>query len=505
MWSSNGASLWWGVARVGGNQAKPGWVRRVAGLCLVALVLFVGGSRALGAVGPDELVLRAGESSVLQLEGVVRVAVGQPNIADVKVVSPAEVLVNGKNEGQTTLLVWARNGVTLQRRIKVLRANGAFSSDDLLAIVADPGLKVKSVSGYFVMEGTVAAEGRRRVERLAALLGPQVIDLTFPGESGAAPPTIAPALDGRGSDRLHGLLTASVGSGVRLEVQEGRLYLLGTVSTPEARQTALRLAESFFAGRTVDAMEIVPAPAPAFTVKARVVEVDRQAARELGVEWPEAFPVGESASGAVSSVQPLVRLEPLLVKIKALEESGQARILAEPSLIVESSAEGAFLAGGQIPVPLEQDGHTTVEWKEYGVRLHVSPQLLPNGEVRVKVRPEVSTLDWANGTRVGASTVPALRSRWAETIVTQKSGETLILAGLTLGEETSHDGKIPFLGGLPLVGGAFKAGRSARHQTDLTILVTTELATSKAVADKGGTSRVEQPGQGQLTALPSDS
>lgn len=449
-------------------------------------LLFGRAAGVLGADAPEAVVLRAGESRVLMVPEVTRVAVGQPLIADVRVLSPGEVLVNGKSEGQTTLLFWPSSGKVIERAVQVLCPSPAFSDQDVRQLVGEGQVTVRTVSGYLVVEGHPTAEGRIRLSRLTALLGPKLVDLTeTPRETtGAAsgPPAGASRDPTSASVPLkEGDLTAvtalvrrTEGEGVSLLLQDGKVLVEGRVTSEAGRQKALRLVEAFFPGRVVDAVQVAETPG-LFSIKARLIEVDRQAARELGLEWPAAVGVGEPAPPGGLRVEPLARLEALLVKVKLLEESGKAKILAEPSMTVLDGQEGSFLAGGQIPVPLEVDGRTTVEWKEYGVRLKVRPTLLPSGQIRLAARPEVSTLDWANGVRLGSGTVPALRSRWAETAVEQKSGDTLILAGLSLTEETDHQGRVPGLAEIPLLGAVFRTGRGAKRHTELTILLTTTL------------------------------
>ncbi|MDI6870293.1 MAG: pilus assembly protein N-terminal domain-containing protein [Bacillota bacterium] len=456
------------------------WRRSIADACLLTLILglslfLVAGGAARGAEPPEVIVVRTGESRVITVPEVSRVAVGQPAVADVRVISPGEILVNGKSEGQTTLLLWPSSGRVIEQQVRVLCPSPVLSERDIEDLVADEGIRVRSVGGYVVVDGRPAAEGRLRLERLAALLGSKLLDLTGSvdeREEDSGTPVSRPRQ--QDLEWVTALVQRNSGGGVVLTRQAGRIVLEGQVPSEAARQTAIRLAEAFFPGQVVDALAAVE-PSGLFSIKARLIEVDRQACRELGLEWPAEAGVGERSLPGGMHLEPLARLEPLLVKLKALEDSGRARILAEPSMTVMDGAAGCFLAGGQIPVPLEVDGQATVEWKEYGVRLDVRPALLPSGRIRLTVRPEVSTLDWANGVRLGAGTVPALRSRWAETAVEQESGDTLILAGLSLAEETDHGGRVPALANVPLLGGLFRADRAARRQTELTILLTTTL------------------------------
>lgn len=444
-------------------------------MALVWVAVIGGNALAQGPEsGEAPIVLRAGESRVIAAPNISRVAVGQPEIADVRVLSPAEVLINGRGEGQTTLLLWPSGGRMIERTVRVWGPSPALSEGDVRELLAGEAVRVRTVAGFVVVEGQPSREGRARLSRLGAVLGPRLLDLT---ESPALEPAASAAHPLPSHSELEAvgaLVQEAGGEGANLVRQAGKVVLQGRVSTESARRTAARLAEAFFPGQVVDALEVVETPS-LFAIKAKLVEVDRQAARELGLEWPPALGLGETEAPGGFRLEPWARLEPLFVKLKALEESGRARILAEPSMTVADKAEGAFLAGGQIPIPLELDGQPTVEWKDYGVKLHVRPVLLASGRIRLTVRPEVSTLDWANGVRLSGGNVPALRSRWAETVVEQASGDTLILAGLSLAEETDHGGRVPGLASVPLLGALFRTDRGVRRSTDLTILLTTTL------------------------------
>ncbi|HHW15122.1 MAG TPA: hypothetical protein GXX28_09345 [Firmicutes bacterium] len=442
---------------------------------LLWLAATAGNALAQGAEGSGvPILLRAGESRVIGAPNISRVAVGQPEIADVRVLSPTEVLINGRGEGQTTLLLWPASGRVIERIIRVWGPSPALSEADVGELLAGEPVRIRTVAGYVVVEGRPSPEGRTKLARLGTVLGPGLLDLTeSPALDQAG--TASTPLPGPGDLEAVGtLIRQAGGEGATLVRQAGKVVLQGRVPTESARRTAVRLAESFFPGQVVDAMEVVETRS-LFAIKAKLVEVDRQAARELGLEWAAAVGLGEPKTPGGLRLEPWARLEPLLVKLKALEESGRARILAEPSMTVADEADGTFLAGGQIPVPLELDGQPTVEWKDYGVKLHVRPVLLASGRIRLTVRPEVSTLDWANGVRLSGGNVPALRSRWAETVVEQESGDTLILAGLSLAEETDHGGRVPGLSSVPLLGALFRTDRGVRRSTELTILLTTTL------------------------------
>ena len=146
--------------------------------------------------------------------------------------------------------------------------------------------------------------------------------------------------------------------------------------------------------------------------------------------------------------------------IKALQQQNVLQILAEPNVMAVNGTESSFLAGGEFPFPVVQGGTTnavTVQFKEFGIRLNFVPHVMPNGVIRLKVSPEVSALDFANGLTISGFTVPALTSRKATTEVDLKDGQSFAIAGLMDNRTTEVASKIPVLADVPILGYLFKS------------------------------------------------
>ena len=170
------------------------------------------------------------------------------------------------------------------------------------------------------------------------------------------------------------------------------------------------------------------------------------------------------------------RKEGLGAVIKALEQKGLFQSLAEPNLIAYNGQEASFLAGGEFPVPVVQGatGTVTIMFKEFGVRLNFRPTIAGD-VIRLKVRPEVSALDFNNGITLEGFRVPALITRRAETDVELRDGQSFAIAGL-LNNITQNDGaNIPFLSKIPIIGYLFKSNAERRERTELMVLVTPRL------------------------------
>ena len=163
--------------------------------------------------------------------------------------------------------------------------------------------------------------------------------------------------------------------------------------------------------------------------------------------------------------------------IRALDDRGALKVLAEPNLVVSNGAEGKFLAGGEFPVVYNtgNNGSTSVVYKEFGVRLNFQPKIAPNGEIRLKIAQEVSELDFANAVILSGFRIPALRSRKAESSLQLADGQTFALAGLIDNKISKQVSKVPLLGDIPILGALFRSTRYQNNETELVILVTPKI------------------------------
>ena len=237
----------------------------------------------------------------------------------------------------------------------------------------------------------------------------------------------------------------------------------------------------------------------------KVFELTRSGVEELGVEWFETiqqFDVdfsdqprgleyqltpprggllyGEETLADLTTpvtVGKMARITPLLVELRALEERGDARLLAKPQLVAESGSEARFQVGGRLPYPLESSqGAVSVQFQEYGTILEIQPSIVSAGAIALVIRAEVSEPDYVNSV-LGT---PGIRSREASTTVQLLEGETLAIAGLlsTAESESRRSLPIPFLAGLPLIGSLLGSERTEVDEIETLILVTPHILTA---------------------------
>ncbi|MBE0487152.1 MAG: pilus assembly protein N-terminal domain-containing protein [Marinobacter sp.] len=229
----------------------------------------------------------------------------------------------------------------------------------------------------------------------------------------------------------------------------------------------------------------------------RVVEVNRSELNTLGVYYSRLFnggnssitlaPPGSGARGFGPADAAAAGLgaegfnlfsfgSNSLSIINALESGGFAYTLAEPSLVSLSGQTATFLSGGEFPIPVSsRDGDIQIEFKEFGVSLALTPTVISEDQIILKVAPEVSELDFSSGVATGGVAVPGLRIRRTETMVSMGSGESFIISGLVSRSTTNTSDRVPGLGNLPILGAFFRSDRVASEDKELIMVVTPRL------------------------------
>ncbi|WP_323751180.1 type II and III secretion system protein family protein [Marinobacter sp.] len=233
----------------------------------------------------------------------------------------------------------------------------------------------------------------------------------------------------------------------------------------------------------------------------RVVEVSRQQLNTLGFHYAKLFNGGNNAFGISPSGGSFTSPGGIpsgsqglgtdgfnlfsfgsshLSIINALESGGFAYTLAEPSLVSLSGQNATFLSGGEFPVPISgNDGEVEIEYKEYGVSLSLTPTVIDENQIILKVAPEVSDLDFTSGVSSGGVSVPGLRVRRTETMVSMAPGESFVISGLVSRSTFNNSDKLPGLGNLPILGALFRSDRISSEDRELIMVVTPRFVSGK--------------------------
>jgi pilus assembly protein CpaC len=220
-------------------------------------------------------------------------------------------------------------------------------------------------------------------------------------------------------------------------------------------------------------------------LEVRFVEASRSAERDLGVKWDVVAKNAAATLGTVSLVSgnaPVaVSISKMLgggasadVMIRALENRGLVRTLAEPNLVALSGDTASFLAGGEYPIPVSSSLNTiTVDYKQYGVGLAFTPTVLKDGLINIVIKPEVSQIDPNHSVLVGNGiSVPALIVRRAHTTVELRDGQSFMIGGLLQTVSKANLEQFPWLGDVPVLGALFRSASYQKDETDLAIIVT---------------------------------
>ncbi len=404
----------------------------------------------------SELLVAVSKSIVLEnASGVRRVLIGNPEIAEAIAVSGTEVVINGKAPGNTTLVLWTASG---KRSLFDIHVQGGHSKEDTAR------------------------------EELARELPDQDISIRMEGEN---------------------------------------VFLRGLVSDVVGASRAVAIASTL--GKVVNLLNVKAPPAePQILLRVRFANVDRAASIDLGANLfstgagntpglistqqytpPTPVSVGSPTQFTFSDALNVLLFRPDLnfgATIKALQAKQLLEILAEPNLLAMSGRPASFLAGGEFPYPTLQGGGSgigqiTVQFREFGIRIHFLPTVTPRGTIRIVVSPEVSSLDFANGLTVQGFTVPGLATRRVETEVELASGQSFAIAGLLDNRLTETINKIPGLGDIPLLGKLFQSKSQSRNRSELLVLVTPEIVEPIPAGDK--LPAISMP-QGFMKNLPMD-
>lgn len=330
------------------------------------------------------------------------------------------------------------------------------------------------------------------------------------------------------------------------------IVLSGVVSSAPVVARALQIAETYAPGKVVNMMSV--GSTQQVLLEVRFSEMVRTVAKEIGIN--NAFIsnsgkfVGGTGSNAVGTTlltdeagRPIVDLSNILntfgiiggsfnigslnitTVLDALERKGIVNTLAEPNLVALSGETASFLAGGEFPIPVPQNGgdgqrsgsSITVEFKPFGVSLGFTPTVLEDGVINLVVTPEVSSIDPSASIRIGGLTIPGLQTRRAQTTLELRDGQSFAIAGLIRNDFKDTIRQFPVLGSIPIIGALFRSSAFEKQETELVIVVTprlvrptspdlialpTDRVTPPGELDLFLNGRTDRIGAGQLPALP---
>jgi pilus assembly protein CpaC len=371
-----------------------------------------------------------------------RVAVGDPEIADVSMIDDRQVLITPKKTGATSLLVWSGSDV----------GEPDFHAD--LLITAGESLKRHAVESLDDAQLQVSAAGDK------LKLSGQSASLESHDQAGKATDE---------QNKATVVDTSQLGFDSQVQID---------IKIVEINRTRLQNAGLFLGKNTANTTLIASSPSAmsgvGFPTSSGSSTIQSAGAGAFSLLSSGFFPHAQAFNFIYGNAS-----EGILGVISVLENNGFAYTLAEPSLVAMSGQSASFLAGGEFPIPVPQGGaqtgSITIKFKEFGVRVSLTPTVLDQNRIALKVAPEVSELDFTAGTQSGGTAVPALRIRRTDTSIALGDGESFVISGLVSQDTLASVDKLPGLGDIPILGAFFRSTHIDRNNRELIMVVTPHL------------------------------
>ncbi|WP_166253582.1 type II and III secretion system protein family protein [Marinobacter salicampi] len=382
------------------------------------------------------LRMHMGETRVLDMPDVKRVAVGNPNVVNYRPLDNGQLVLTATGPGETSLEIWAAGDRQSRLVVTVSEANLSRKLHSAREIASSiDGVTVREVDGLMVLDGRVAQSDLGRLEMLMNAL-PGAVNLTRTQDFSM--------------DRM-----------VLMDVR------IVEVSSRAAQQLGIRWG-------TVAAGPTIGFHAPVVTNSQFFVVTDT--ANGLAGE------IGDAVIGADQNFFSYLGLTSGLgSQIDLMAETGFAKILAAPKLVTRSGEVAAFHSGGEIPYQtVDELGRPIIQFRDFGIKLDIEPLADEDGNILVRLGTEVSSIDRAN--QIGDT--PGLRTRAAESVINVVDGETIVISGLASTSLSNQVTKVPFLGDIPFLGALFRSTEKVDEQTEIAVFVTPQLMTPESERNK---------------------
>lgn len=399
-------------------------MKKRIGLLLAAAMLSFGSACA---AEPVEVSLN--ESKYMAASGITRLAVGNPAIADVQLLSSGDFLLVGKKAGTTSLIVWSDGGRRTEYTVYVA-GNDRGMASAIQDAIGYPKVHVQMMKDRVMLRGKVENQYEHDVAMKIAGL------YTGGDESG-----------------VIDLLEMEHPSQIRLEAQ------IIEINSDYTKNLGIQYW-SQTPGSSSNSSSSSDNPNSNITVGTAGLFYG-------GEDFSSSRKHGGWLGSHIANVN---------VTLQALINEGKARILSRPSITTMSGKTANILIGGRIPIPVSDgNGNVSIDWHEYGVKLNIEPVVDSEDKITSKVHAEVSTLDYSHGVKIDSFSVPGIATREAESEVNVRSGMTMAIGGLINSEDAKIVSKIPLLGDLPIIGRFFRHTSNTRDKRELIILITPTL------------------------------
>lgn len=399
---------------------------------------------------PQTLHLLVGRSLVITSPNrIKRVSLADPAIAEAVVVSPTQVVINGKVPGGVSLILWDESGQSQSFEVLVEIDVLGLTQKIHEVFPAEP-VQVETSKDVVMLSGRISSsEVADKILEVVKSSTPKVTSLM------EVPPT-------------------PIGE-ISLQVR------FAEVNRQAVQQLGINILRNFGSNMPMSIGTGQFSPVQLGTTQSVNTNGNTSTTTTSGND----FLISDLLNVAV--FRPDINLAAF---IKALQENNVLQILAEPNLLTESGKQASFLAGGQFPYPVVQStggpagfNSITIQFKEYGVRLSFTPTLMAGGVIHLKVEPEVSSLDYTNAVTLNGFVLPGVATNRIDSEMNLKDGQSFAIAGLLDNRVIEQFQKIPGIGNIPILGKLFQSRALTKSDNELLVLVTPHIVQPLAPND----------------------
>jgi pilus assembly protein CpaC len=375
-----------------------------------------------------------GQSRVINFDRPVgRFSVSNPEIAEAVLVTPDQVLVNGKAFGQVNFIAWEQSGSEFLVFDVYVRANLSLIDSQIRALFPKDDIRLSQANGSVVISGSVSnSTTSAQVQSVVEAAGFKTVNMLSSPVKGATQVMLQVRVAEVSRSRMK-----DIGTSFTYQGTPGQGGYLNSGSGPSGATSPPAQPQPYCPGCGIVAGPLTPA-------------------------------LNLLLMGGNS-----------LAMLRMLKTQGAVRELAEPNIIAMDGQEASFLAGGEFPIPVIQTSADrvgiTIMFKEYGVRLNFKPTIIDEDHIRLELTPEVSTIDFNTGVKFDGFLIPGLLTRRAKTGVELRDGQSFALAGLLDNREIKSMSEVPLLSQIPILGNLFKSKSFQKNETELMFIVTAQI------------------------------
>jgi pilus assembly protein CpaC len=439
---------------------------------VLMLLGFLGGLLVSSGVRAEARVVRMviGEQKSMSFPGITKVTVGNPRVADVKIIGSNSFILFATGDGRTTMMVIRSGRPNISFSIVVSKVDVKSLIREVRELLGDrEGINIKPIGDRVILDGRAfTSEDYHRVAEIVKLY-PQVKSFV----------KVNPNAKKLVANQLSLSLQQAGLKNVEATVVGTKIFLEGSVESKHDLQKAELITKAI--GEEVENLLAVGIKRMVL-VEIDFVEIKKQGTDHIGIKWP--LDIEGAVSGTLNTKRYLegpgingtsfqgVLSGSTKFGFGFLFQDGYARVLAQPKLVCASGEKAEFLAGGEVPIVMVTANAMQVEYKKFGVILNIAPTADRHGNIQMEVLTEVSDVDRSIGVIAAGIDIPGFIIDRAKTNVTVRHGQTIVLGNLFHFNEEKGISKVPLLGHIPIIGELFKSRSFREKKSELCVFVT---------------------------------